>query len=462
MTFIRFLLAYSYGHFLKSEKIDNIFFNIVDYATNLLFLVQRNSEHRLYPPIWASGTIAANNSNDASTTTDAQVTNALWQDTNPNGANYLDRRHALVGAHCMVNRLNTTVAVGQGTAHMEKLVDKDLTNGATFISGAKVESVTEPSYTIRDVKHTYKAGTTAGFVVTLDNSVLKLTVVDLPMRIFFYKNGKPISNVSCEQKQGSLLSLKLASFNTNTFEFTAEAPADFDEIGLGYSEGLTVKALGGMTVKYAFVGKNGKYYIDSEETNGIKDFKAAVKRNYPGTEFNNDELVLGQCSDDLQKTPDVTGNTIDNNPDDSDPLVIGAVLAIPTPITVSAYGGNETKNFPFKQGMTIGFETAGADVLDVGKFMQFRPYVMTYDAKEKKYSWTKQTVKNGEFTLLGLDLGGGRKDIITTLDQDCNAVELFAMSGLKLGASVVYRMFVELPPSIDDDDTLRVCRTSYL
>lgn len=187
MTFIRFLLAYSYGHFLKSEKIDNIFFNIVDYATNLLFLVQRNFEHRLYPPIWASGTIAANNSNDASTTTDAQVTNALWQDTNPNGANYLDRRHALVGAHCMVNRLNTTVAVGQGTAHMEKIVDKDLTNGATFISGAKVESVTEPSYTIRDVKHTYKAGTTAGFVVTLDNSVLKLTVVDLPMRIFFYK-----------------------------------------------------------------------------------------------------------------------------------------------------------------------------------------------------------------------------------------------------------------------------------
>lgn len=356
----------------------------------------------------------------------------------------------------MVNRLNTTVAVGQGTAHMENLVDKDLTNGTTFISGAKVESVTEPSYTIRDVKHTYKAGTTAGFVVTLDNSVLKLTVVDLPMRIFFYKNGKPISNVSCEQKQGSLLSLKLASFNTNTFEFTAVAPADFDEIGLGYSEGLTLKALGGMTVKYAFVGKNGKYYIDSEDTNGIKDFKAAVKRNYPKTEFNNDELVLGQCIGDLQKTPDVTGNTIDNNPDDSDPLVIGAVLAIPTPITVSAYGGNETNNFPFKRGMTIGFETAGADVLDVGKFMQFRPYVMKYDAKKKKYSWTQQTVKNGEFTLLGLDLGGGRKDIITTLDQDCNAVELFAMSGLKLGASVVYRMFVELPPSIDDDDTLRV------
>lgn len=98
----------------------------------------------------------------------------------------------------MVNRLNTTVAVGQGTAHLENLVDKDLTNGATFISVVAVKAITEPSYTIRDVSRTYAKGTTAGFVATLDNSVLKLTAVEVPMTIFFYKDGKSVGSVKCE------------------------------------------------------------------------------------------------------------------------------------------------------------------------------------------------------------------------------------------------------------------------
>lgn len=207
-------------------------------------------------------------------------------------------------------------------------------------------------------------------------------------------------------------------------------------------------------MRYAFVGKNGKYYIDSEETNGISAFKKAVKNNYPGTEFSNDTLILGQCRNDLQKTPKNTGNTIDNNPDDFDPLVIGALVGIPTPITVSAFGGNDTKNLPFKKGMTVGFETGGADILDLISAMKFREYIMNYDGKS--YTWDKQNELGGEFTLLGLNLGGGRQDIITTLDKDCNAIELFDEKVISLGATNVYRMFVVLPPSIDEDPNLTV------
>ena len=211
---------------------------------------------------------------------------------------------------------------------------------------------------------------------------------------------------------------------------------------------------GALTVRYAFVGKNGKYYIDSEETNGISAFKKAVKNNYPGTEFSNDTLILGQCRNDLQKTPKNTGNTIDNNPDDFDPLVIGALVGIPTPITVSAFGGNDTKNLPFKKGMTVGFETGGADILDLISAMKFREYIMNYDGKS--YTWDKQNELGGEFTLLGLNLGGGRQDIITTLDKDCNAIELFDEKVISLGATNIYRMFVVLPPSIDEDPNLTV------
>lgn len=106
----------------------------------------------------------------------------------------------------MVNRLNTTVEVASGTAHLENLVDKDLTNGTTFISGVKAQIGVEPSYTIRDVKHVYAKGTTAGFVVTFNNT-LELSVLTAPMRIFFYKDGKPVGSVNVDQKEVELLSL---------------------------------------------------------------------------------------------------------------------------------------------------------------------------------------------------------------------------------------------------------------
>lgn len=281
----------------------------------------------------------------------------------------------------MVNRLNTTVAVGQGTAHLENLVDRDLTNGTTFISGVSVKTITEPSYTIRDVSRTYAKGTTAGFVVTIDNAVLKATAVETPMIIFFYKDGNKVGSVACEQKEGSALKLQLASYSKNTVEYTAKAPADFDEIGLGFSEGLKADVASYMTVKYAFVGKNGKYFIDSEQKNGIKDFEAAVKAAYPGTTFNDDKLVLGQCITDLQKTPNNTGNTIDNNPDNNVDIITKLLLTVWTPVTVSAYGGASTNNMPFKKGMTVGFETAGAGILDVGSSIKLHPYIMTPSQK---------------------------------------------------------------------------------
>ena len=41
------------------------------------------------------------------------------QETDPNGANYLAQRRALVGKHCAVNRVINVVAVGTGTSGLE-------------------------------------------------------------------------------------------------------------------------------------------------------------------------------------------------------------------------------------------------------------------------------------------------------------------------------------------------------
>lgn len=340
----------------------------------------------------------------------------------------------------MVNRLNTTVAVGQGISHLENVVDKDLTNGATFVNVVKAIVGTEPTFTIRDTKHVYAANTTVGFVVNINGKVLGLNVVKASMRIFFYRNGQPLStpSVECDQKEGSALQVTLVSTGDNTVEYTAKAPGDFDEIGLAWTGGLSADVASAMTIKYAFVGKNGKYYIDSEDHNGIEDFKKAVKKAYPGTEFNDDKLILGQVQGLTFKNPDASGNTIDNKSEDFNV----------TPITVSAYGGNdETKNMPFKKGMTVGFETSGEFAKLLGG-LQVKQWTIT-SKDGKKFDWGTGTVASTNFTVLGLNLGLSHKDILSTLTKDCNAIELAAVG---IDAANVYRMFVIMPPSIDDDD----------
>lgn len=331
-------------------------------------------------------------------------------------------------------------------------MDKDLTNSAKFINGVNANLISGltgatgyvPAFTIRDVKHVYKAGTTAGFVVNMDNSVLKATAINAPMKIYFYKDGEYKGEASCDQKSGSLLNLQVATISNNTLEFTAIAPCDFDEVGLGSASLLDASVVGVMTMKYAFVGKNGKYYIDNETTNGINDFKTTVKKEYPQTEFLNDQLVLGRCfATDISYNEASDDWIIDNRSSDDRQ---GSTI----PITVSAYGGNDNKNMPFKAGMTIGFEVGEGELLSIAHYLSVKPYILTKNDNGKR-TWAEQEADGGEFTLLGLNIGAGHRDVVATLKSDCNAAELI-FGGLNIGATVAYRMFVVLPPSIDPDD----------
>ena len=363
----------------------------------------------------------------------------------------------------MVNSLETTVSVGSGTAHLENLTNTDLTDEATFVNGIKVDAVVKPSCTVRDLSRTYKKGTTAGFVVTLDNSLIKLGVGDLPMQIYFFKDGNSLGHVTCPQKGGDLLKLDVGSITSLTYEFTAVAPADFDEIGLVAPGLLNLSVISGIKVKYAFVGKNGKYFIDSEEGNGIKAYETAVKKMYPGTIFNNDNLSLGQCNSYTQNEPYATGELINSDPTDSRLIGVDALIDVPAPATVSAYGGDSSDNMPFKAGMTVGFELGGADILKVISGISITTYTMKpnpdYEGKifQKKYIWTKFEDSKASFTLLGVNLGvDGRRDVSLVLNKDCNAVMVRSNGVLGIGATRAYRMFVVLPPEVDEDTQLSV------
>lgn len=411
-------------------------------------------------------TLADDTSSDASTSgtgTTSTTTKPVYQDTDPDGANYLPRRRALVGPHCMVNSLETTVAVGSGTAHLENLVDKDLTNGATFINGVKADVGVAPSCTVRDLSRTYAAGTTAGFVVTLSKSFLQLDIAKGPMMIFFYNNGELVDSKACDQKDGSILELALGKIDKCPYEFTAKSDKEFDEIGLGASGLLSADVIGGMTINYAFVGKNGKYYIDSETSNGISDFKKAFEKEYPETEFTS--LDLGQhkkkvhaFSSDLLVNDD-GDELINANVEDSRLIGVDAVITIPVPVYVSAYGVDKDNNviMPFKKGMTVGFELGGTKVLDVLGHIKITPVTISSTSESGEYTFTEGDAQTVGFTILGLSLGvNGNRDVTTTLTQDCNAIKIGPGLSLGIGDTKAYRMFVEFPPEVDGDVNLSV------
>lgn len=394
------------------------------------------------PPTWASGTIVANNSNDASTTTDAQVTNTLWQDTNPKGANYLARRHALVGQNCMVNSLISTVSVAGGTAGFGNIVDKDLTNAATFVDGVKVNAVLGPSITIKDASRTYASGTTAGFVVSVDaSSLLSLKAIELPMRIYFYKDGNEVGYKDCKEASGSALKLTLANISKNNrIEFTAQSDWDFDEIGLCSTGALTADVIGAMKIYYAFVGKNGKYYLDTEEKVGIDAYKQA-------TGFNGDIT--------LSTWPTNANVLTDNNPDNWQ--LQNTIIQLGNEVDVCAYSKD---GLPFKKGMEAGVEYGSGGVSILGGTS-----VKLYKAQPSSdkvlhpsgYEWKEvNTESNYSGSLIDVNLGGGKTTKSVIAEDDFNGIGLKAGVGVNLGAGVVYRMFVLLPVDMDSDDKLEV------
>lgn len=344
----------------------------------------------------------------------------------------------------MVNRLNTAVSVGSGTAGFGNLVDKDLTNAATFINGVSVGTGDlVPSITIKDVSRTYAQGTTAGFVVSVDASLIKLKTISLPMRIYFYKDGKQVGYKDCVEKSGSALQLTVANISKDTrIEFTAQSDWDFDEIGICYtgSDVLSADVISALKIYYAFVGKNGKYYLDTEENVGIEAYKQA-------TGFTGDIT--------LSTWPTKASDLIDDDPNNS--TLHSTILDLGNELDVCAYSAD---GLPFKKGMEAGVEygSGGIKVLSGSSVKLYNAKPTTHTVTHPSgYEWDEvNSESNFSGSLVDVNLGAEKTTKSVVAEGDFNAIGLKSGVGVNLGATVVYRMFVVLPPSIDEDPNLTV------
>lgn len=296
-----------------------------------------------------------------------------WQDTDPNAANYLPYRHALVGRDCMINRIFSTVDVGSWNVNTNNMLDEDLDNVATFPAIVQAELLASPGLvSVRDISRYYAAGTTAGFcVVASDLSVVSLNALNC-LSIMFYKDGELVDTKAIEVAQeGGVLALNVikipGSEDVCMYLEATTTKGDFDEICL-IQHGVVADVGKTFRVKYAFVGKDNKHIITT--TNGHIGYNG-VKYNVEANKWI--VPVLIPVKTDANKL-------IDDDPSTHEYVVSVASIGYrgTVEIKTQAYekDGNPYSGETFEAGCEVGFTDVSGSALNLqaGLWAKFRLY----------------------------------------------------------------------------------------
>lgn len=214
----------------------------------------------------------------ADETTTSSEPNTYWDKGTDNTTKHtLTRRMALVGHNCMVSRLADGIKVGSGSAHLSNLCDEDLSNHYTLPSTASVDLLAgSPIVAVKDMKHYFSKDTKAGFKISGQSDVLKLSVLQATYRINFYKDGEFLSTSEVEQLGFSVLDLNIGDVNIGSDAVDVIAKDqpkdDYDEIALVSKDGINLSVINGLEIYYAFVG-DAEYSLTNTR---IKDLDSDI------------------------------------------------------------------------------------------------------------------------------------------------------------------------------------------
>jgi len=369
-----------------------------------------------------------------------------WQETDPNGANYLTKRRALVGRHCAVNRVMNIVGVGTGTSGLENLTNENIEDYASFPQVISATVAVSPSISVRDMKNYYAAGTMAGFCVVASSgsSVLTLDLVRL-MQIWFYKDGKLVARQTVtEANQGSGVKLSLIGIpgsDDACVNLTATSNAIFDEVALVQAGAVNADVGSVMKVKYAFVGKAHDIIYRPQ------DLQAYCEQNEEelGENYYNTLTLDASC---FPATSAAEAWFVDNDTTNHCDLP-WALLAIGTTGTakVDVTSNAAEKKDLFHKGDQVGFKysiVTALSLVDLGESVIIKLYDI--DGNEVQSTTVSASVLN-----LGLASGG---DVTTYLiaNADFSSAKIEFITGVKLlsgGSHNMYYAFVRPQPEID-------------
>lgn len=357
-----------------------------------------------------------------------KIEKKVWQDSDPNKANYFKNRRALVGPGCTINSIGDGVQVVSGTANLQNLCNENLDDYATIPALVGATVVANPIISIKDNQHYYAGGIEAGFVICAksDASILTLDLAQF-YKIQFLKDGEKVGDLQSISTGKSVtgLGLSLLTFpgsdQVNKL-YMATAPGNFDEIKLVQC-GVDANVLSAINIKYAFVGKAREYTITNNKENGIAKYAQEQKR---GT-FTLSTSKLG-------------GNMIDENLTNGYAAVVGLLVPVSTPVTVYAKPSDNEESFP--KGTEVGFKFNGFNLanLSVGSGIE-----LTLFSKENK-EIGKYDISN---KLLGLGLIEDTKDgeVVMRAPAAFSAAKIFFKgTGIQIGGISVNYAFVRMAP----------------
>ena len=352
----------------------------------------------------------------------------VWQDSDSSKENYFNNRRALVGPGCMINSLFDGVEVVSGTANLQNICNDDQDDYATIPALVGATVVASPIISVKDNQHYYAGGTEAGFVICAksDASILTLDLAKF-YKIQFLKDGEKVGDLQTISTGKSVtgLGLSLLTFpgsdQVNKL-YMATAPGNFDEIKLVQC-GVDANVLSAINIKYAFVGKAREYTITNNKENGIAKYSQEQNR---GT-FTLSTSSLG-------------GDVIDENLTNGYAAVVGALVAVSTPVTVYAKPSDNEESFP--KGTEVGFKFNGFNLanLSVGSGIE-----LTLFNKENK-EIGKYDITN---KLLGLGLIEDTKDgeVVMRAPAAFSAAKIYFKGiGVTVGGTSVNYAFVRMAP----------------
>ncbi len=364
-----------------------------------------------------------------------------------------------------VNKLISVVGVANAATDVANLTDDNLENVGFFEHGVKADVGVGPYVSVRDVNSYYAKGTKVGFCIVAANgsSVLSLDVIKM-MGIGFYRDGELVKIVEASEglnASGLTLSLvQIAGSSDATMMITAEAPGVFDEISLNDTGGIDLSVVGGLRIKYAWIGDAKEYTIN-------RDYKVGTWPNQTTKEGGITKFNRDHNRNIALKEARVNGSKVDNVAgyykfveDPEEGALIGAVLSIGG---MSAEFLMEDKDHPgeevFPAGTQVGFKIGSSSLLNltVGSGSK----ITLYDAAGNDL---QDITINAGVLSLGVGDFGNEQLFSTTAPVAFSGAKLYLGKGvgLDLGGTMAYYAYVQEPPFQRHDCPINLSSNVYL
>lgn len=356
-----------------------------------------------------------------------QNDNGYWE---ANGS-----RIPFVGYGKVVEEISgSLISLADMSGDYENLIDTDLTNAVSFSNVAGVNIAgSSPLVSVKDIYRKYAGGQTVGFVYRVKSDRINLLSIDIlkSFSIELYLDGVPVDRSEVPEGSGSLIDVDLITLPSSDgseqriVSYTCAGGISFDEIRL-YNSGISVEALSGLEICYAFIGDNPIHYA----IEGDPFFPDSPTINSRLS----DDSILG-----LDETQDKEN-------------IVDADKGNYAYFTRLLIGGERYVTVDFNReipaGYEVGYKFSKESIGGIDLLGMKAPKLIAYnDGGDETESM------DGSGKLLGISLvSGGESFASMTISKPCSQLEILFnpdLLGEIAGKTDIYYAYVKAPTELD-------------